>query len=266
MNRTIQISLAFAFGVIFIVVMLVIAIALPYPTAFQLLTFRVTLSLAAGGVAAMLPGFLHVNVSNYIRSGGALAGFIVIYFFNPATFSIQGVPTNSPGLFITSTAEDKGLVEYYWKQAGLRFRFPKQGWTISTKAAEAGLGDLTLERKNDKDTQIQLHVSVLDDKYRNDWALFRKNTIDLWQGTISQFGPFHTSETFIDGRSSFRITGVIKGQEHGLKDVTLIYAPLGDNRLFEMHLTRNANHPDESTITRAFESIVSTVAFDRKDS
>ena len=243
--------------------MLAVAIAIPYPTAFQLLTFRVTLALAGGGVAAMLPGFLNVNVSNYIRASGALAGFIVIYFFNPAELSIRGVPTDSAGLFVTTIGEDKGLIEYYWKQANLRFRFPKDGWNISTKAAEAGLGDMTLQHESSKSAQIQLHVSVLDDKYRNNWETFQKNTADLWRGTISQFGPFQTNDIFIDGRSALRMTGVIKGQESGLKDVTLIYAPLGDNRLFEMHLTRNTDHPNESALIRAFDLIASTVAFDR---
>ena len=243
--------------------MLAIAIAIPYPTAFQLLTFRVTLALAAGGVAAILPGFLNVNVSNYIRAGGALAGFTMIYFFNPAELSVQGVPTNSPGLFIETTGEDNGLVEYFWKQAGLRFRFPKDGWTISTKAAEAGLGDMTLQHVSGKDAQIQLHVSVLDEKYRDNWELFQRNTVDLWEGTISQFGPFESNDIFLDGRSSFRMSGVVKGQESGLKNVTLIYAPLGDNRLFEMHLTRNAAHAFEPTLSRAFDLISSTVAFER---
>lgn len=263
MNKSKQIYLAFSFGVVFVVVMLAIAIAIPYPTAFQLVTFRVTLALAAGGVAAMLPGFLNVNVSNYIRSGGALAGFVMIYFFNPAQLSFQGTPTNWPGVFIESTNEDKNLVEYFWKQAGVRFRFPKNGWTISTKAAESGLGDMTLQHKSGKHAQIQLHVSILDEKYRENWTLFQKNTIDIWKGTISQFGPFDSKEIYVDGRASFQMSGIIKGQESGFKNVSLIYAPLGDNRLFEMHLTRNAGHALEPDLLQVFDLISSTVAFER---
>lgn len=263
MKKSTQVVIAFAFGTTFVLVMLLIAIAIPYPAPFQLLTFRVTLALAAGGVAAMLPGFLAVEVSRYVRAGGALAAFSMIYFFNPAAISVEGVPAGSPGLFVTSTGEDKELVEYYWKQAGLRFRFPKDGWTISTRAAQAGLGDMTLQHLSGKDAQIQLHVSVLDDKYRGNWKEFERNTADLWKGTISQFGPFQSKEVFLDGRASLEMRGVIKGEVSGLKNVTLIYAPLGDNRLFEMHLTRNSSSEAEAELARAFELIASTVSFDR---
>ncbi len=263
MSKSMQIAVAFAFGVVFVTVMLTIAIAIPFPSGFQLLTFRVTLALAAGGVAAMLPGFLNVEVKTFIRASGASAAFTIIYFFNPAELPTQGTPTQSPGLFVVRTGEDAGLVEYYWKQAGLRFRFPKNGWTIATKAAEAGLGDMTLQHTSGKDAQIQLHVSVLDDKYRNDWEEFETNTVDLWKGTISQFGPFESQSIFVNGRSSLRIRGVIKGQVNGLKQVTMIYAPLGDNRLFEILLTRNTDSVFESELSRAFELIASTVEFDR---
>jgi len=263
MKKSTQIASAFAFGVVFIVVMLVIAVAIPYPSSFQLLVFRVTLAFAAGGLAAMLPGFLTVSVSTYIRAGGALAGVVMIYFFNPAALTVQGTPTSASGVFVKKIGEDNSQAEYYWKQADLSFRFPKDGWTISTKAAEAGLGDMTLQHESGKDAQIQLHVSVLDEKYREIWEQFRENTIDTWKGTISQFGPFESDEVFVDGRSGFEIEGVIRGQESGLKDVSLVYAPLGDNRLFEMHLTRNENHRSEAQLTRAFDLVVSTVSFDR---
>ena len=263
MPRSVQVISAFAFGIVFVVVMLGIAIVIPYPTTFQLLVFRITLALAAGGVCAMLPGFLSVTVPAYVRAGGSLAAFAVIYFFNPATLTVQGAPTNTPGLFAISTGEDARLVEYYWKQADLTFRFPKEGWEISTKAAEAGLGDMTLEYSGSKDSQIQLHVSVLDDKYRDSWDSFRTNTIDLWKGIISQFGEVDASDTFVDGRSAFRIGGTIKGQEQGFKSVDLVYVPLGDNRLFEIHLTRNVQHDREAELTQALDLIVSTVKFDR---
>lgn len=263
MKKSTQIISAFVFGVIFTVIMLAIAIAHPYPTDFQVFVFRVILALAAGGVAAMLPGFLNVTVPNLVRTGGALAGFAMVFFFNPAELTIQGVETDAPGVFVKSIGEDERLVEYYWKQADLRFRFPKDGWTISTKAAITGLGDMTLEHSSGKDAQIQLHVSVLDEKFRDNWEKFKAVTINLWKGTIAQFGPFETKEIFVDGRPAFRINGIIKGEEHGFKNVDLIYAPLGDNRLFEIHLTRNAKHERESILAGALDRIVSTIQFDR---
>jgi hypothetical protein len=56
-----------------------------------------------------------------------------------------GTPTGTEGVFVKQVSEDKGLVEYYWKQADLKFRFPAAKWTISTRAAAAGLGDMVLQ-------------------------------------------------------------------------------------------------------------------------
>lgn len=78
---------AFA-GVVFIVVLIVIAIEVPNPTGFQYWVFRVVLSSAAAACGALIPGFLTVNMSLgtavAIRSSGALALFVLVYFLNPA--------------------------------------------------------------------------------------------------------------------------------------------------------------------------------------
>jgi hypothetical protein len=67
-----------------VAVLIVVAIAVPNPTGFQYTVFRIVLALAAGGVAAMIPGFLQVKVSTFIRAGGALAVFVIVYFYSPA--------------------------------------------------------------------------------------------------------------------------------------------------------------------------------------
>lgn len=75
----------FAFGVIFVIVMLVLAVKIPNPTPNQYETFKIVLALAAAGVAAFIPGFLAVNVSKWLRAGGALAVFAIVFFQSPAT-------------------------------------------------------------------------------------------------------------------------------------------------------------------------------------
>ncbi len=78
---------AFAFGIIFIVTMLIIAAIFPEPTDFQIFIFRVVLALAASGIGAVMPGFLHVEWDQkylpYIRAGGAIALFVIVYLVNP---------------------------------------------------------------------------------------------------------------------------------------------------------------------------------------
>lgn len=93
MLKTLQQRLAFAFGIVFVIALLVLALAVPNPTPFQYIVFRVVLTLAVAGVAAMIPGFLTVSVPNWLRAGGALAVFIVVYFYNPASLI---VPESEP--------------------------------------------------------------------------------------------------------------------------------------------------------------------------
>jgi hypothetical protein len=84
MSKSVERYLAFGFGVVFVVVLLVLATRYPNPTPFQYTVFRIVLALASGGVAAMIPGFLSVQVSTWLRSGGALAVFVIVYFYSPA--------------------------------------------------------------------------------------------------------------------------------------------------------------------------------------
>jgi hypothetical protein len=93
MAKPMEKYVAFAFGVVFVVVLLVLATQYPNPTPFQYTVFRIVLALAAGGVAAMIPGFLTVQVSNAIRAGGALAVFLIAYFYSPA--ELVGVKVKS---------------------------------------------------------------------------------------------------------------------------------------------------------------------------
>lgn len=90
---TAQIIIAFIFGVTFVVALIVLAIKFPHPTPFQYNVFRIVLSLAAAGAAAMIPGFINIQVNPttglLIRAGGALAVFVVVFFFNPAQLAIQ---------------------------------------------------------------------------------------------------------------------------------------------------------------------------------
>ena len=88
----------FVFGVVFVAAMLVMAIAFPQPTSFQYEVFRIILAIACGGVAAVIPGFLAVSMDAkglVIRAGGALAVFLLVYFFSPARLLSSASPSVS---------------------------------------------------------------------------------------------------------------------------------------------------------------------------
>jgi protein O-GlcNAc transferase len=99
----------FAFGVMFVAALLVLAIAFPQPTSFQYDVFRIVLAIACAGVAAVIPGFLAVSMDAkglVIRAGGALAVFVLVYFFSPARLVSS---TSSPVSQSNITATDRSI-------------------------------------------------------------------------------------------------------------------------------------------------------------
>lgn len=84
--------LAFVFGVVFLAVILIIAIVIPNPSEFQIFVFRIVLAIAAAGIGAVVPGFISVNIPKYIRAGGAIALFVLIYLYNPPALITDFTP------------------------------------------------------------------------------------------------------------------------------------------------------------------------------
>jgi tetratricopeptide (TPR) repeat protein len=82
---------AYFFGVVFVVVILTFAVFFAQPTEFQIFVFRIVLALAAAGIGAVIPGFISVNVGPYVKAGGAIALFVIIYFLNPPAL-VKGSP------------------------------------------------------------------------------------------------------------------------------------------------------------------------------
>lgn len=92
MRKATERQLAFAFGTVFVVVLILLAVLFPHPSPFQYMVFRVVLALATAGVAVNFPGFLEVRVPNWIKAGGALAVFVVVFFYNPAALVADPEP------------------------------------------------------------------------------------------------------------------------------------------------------------------------------
>lgn len=94
--KTIQIVIAFTFGVIFFVALIAWSILHPTPFPAQYAVFRTVLALAAAGVAAMVPGFINIELDTttglLVRAAGALAVFVIVFFFKPASLELQPTP------------------------------------------------------------------------------------------------------------------------------------------------------------------------------
>lgn len=114
---TAQITMAFGFGVTFVVMMVVLAIKFPHPTPFQYNIFRIVISLATAGAAAMIPGLINIELEQatglLIRGGGALAVFVIVFFFNPAQLAVESIleaDSNPP----ESTTSHSSILDSVW--------------------------------------------------------------------------------------------------------------------------------------------------------
>lgn len=99
MSKKLQTTLAYGFGMCFVITVIVISFVYPEPSGFQYTVFRIVLALAGAGIAAVFPGVIEVKFGNWLRAGGALAVFAVLYFLNPvlldATANLGQEPSNT---------------------------------------------------------------------------------------------------------------------------------------------------------------------------
>jgi hypothetical protein len=82
-----QIKIGIVLGTLFLIVMIIIALLVSCPTKFQSIVFRIILSLAAASFSMILSGSINVTAKKTITATGALAIFVLIYFWNPAKLS-----------------------------------------------------------------------------------------------------------------------------------------------------------------------------------
>ncbi len=88
LDRRLEMGLAFLFGCVELAAVLWLAFRGGDLSDQQFEILRIVLALAGGGVGAVIPGFLDLNVKAgtklALRAGGALAVFVVLYFWSPA--------------------------------------------------------------------------------------------------------------------------------------------------------------------------------------
>jgi hypothetical protein len=88
---------AFLVGIAFLIAILVLVVKIPKPTEFQFIIFRILIALGGAAFSMALTGFLTIQMNlpngGQIVAGGALAVFIVLFFFSP---KIPGVPKPQP--------------------------------------------------------------------------------------------------------------------------------------------------------------------------
>ena len=87
----IDIWLPAAIGLLLLLLLLYVAGTNPNPSPFQIRLYLVLLALASASFAALIPGLLRVALDGPgvgIRAAGALAVFVLVFFYEPAQSSL----------------------------------------------------------------------------------------------------------------------------------------------------------------------------------
>lgn len=84
MSQKHRIYLSSACGFVLVIMMLVISLLRPEPSTFQYSLWRTVTAIAGAGLIAVVPGFIEVKFGRWLRAGGALGVFVILYFYNPA--------------------------------------------------------------------------------------------------------------------------------------------------------------------------------------
>ena len=96
-----EIVLAFLFGCLALAAVLWLAFRSDSLSNQQFEILRIMLALAGAGVGAVFPGFLDLRVTSgtklAVRAGGALAVFVVLYFWSPAQWQPGQVNQHTEG-------------------------------------------------------------------------------------------------------------------------------------------------------------------------
>lgn len=74
---------AFITAVLFLVALIILAVFIPEPSSFQYTVFRIISALSAAGFIVFVPGFFEVKIGTWARATGAVAAFLLVYFYLP---------------------------------------------------------------------------------------------------------------------------------------------------------------------------------------
>ncbi|WP_165188231.1 DUF4019 domain-containing protein [Caulobacter soli] len=160
--------IAFVFGAIFIVTILVFTAVVRDPSPTAIWTYRVILALAAGGVAAILPGFIDVKYKTFVQAGGAIGVFVLVLVLFPAPTPARKVeapppqaqaqtaaspdvvwPTEDPGFAARKYVElvDSGKYLEAYEAIDKTMGVPWASFEASYKAGHAPLGPVVDRRQ-----------------------------------------------------------------------------------------------------------------------
>lgn len=150
----------FVFGIIFISILLAMAYVDPNPTESTYATTKTILALSAAGIGAIIPGFIDIKMKGFLRAGGAMALFCIVYFFQPKqiitdielpeskTVNVVNISAN-PAIKRWFDLIDSERYEIAWNQLATesKIRYPKDMFIEVFNQQRAPLGT-TINRRS----------------------------------------------------------------------------------------------------------------------
>jgi hypothetical protein len=177
-----NVLLAFGFGIVFSGVLLGVAVVVKNPTPLLITVVKIVIALAGAGVAATIPGFLNVEMAPSagiaVRAGGAIAVFVLVFFFVPAGL-IAGVEATPPPPTDHHNIVTRGCgLQFKQRDALLPIRAGKEGEQFVTMRREPFTVLLSKRTWKDSNPDRPVLLVTVSDKpelfsvYRNDSSLF----------------------------------------------------------------------------------------------
>ncbi|OGB25754.1 MAG: hypothetical protein A3I66_05075 [Burkholderiales bacterium RIFCSPLOWO2_02_FULL_57_36] len=139
--------LLFAFGVIFLSVLLWLVFREEQLNEDKAKLVHLVSSLAAAGVGAALPGWLNIEYKNFVRAGGALGLFVLVFTYQPERAVNQNIwPPSDAGKAVESHLEaiDKSAYASAYKRLAPEAikRFSKDDFLLTFANYRAPLGEV----------------------------------------------------------------------------------------------------------------------------
>lgn len=98
------------FGLLLLVAMIFIAFFNPFPSAYQISAYSIGIAIFAAIGAALIPGYLEIKKDGWLRAGGGLGIFVLIYFFQPETFATVS-PNSQQTISVALVPQDTAAIE-----------------------------------------------------------------------------------------------------------------------------------------------------------
>lgn len=194
MKKATEKLLAYLFGVTFVVVILAIAIFIPKPEPFQYEVFKIVLALATAGVAAFIPGFISVEVGKWVRAGGAIAVFVIVFFFSPARLAVDPIPPITQGDMIKVFELGRSL-EYVKDEIDNHISY-KNG------DGDGEFDDMADLIYTNEKMQAISRMEYLGFDRNDELAMLRTRTLSQWEGVNETWELISRLEGYLEKKST----------------------------------------------------------------